>query len=223
MTGLELKDGRRLRGLTQQQAAARFGVTQAYLSMLENERRAVPDELAAKFGRAFDLPPTALPLLEKATVKEFAVELGALGYPGFKYLRRPHRLNPATFLLAALDQPELDSRVVEGLPWLVREYAGMDWDWLVPRVKVRDRQNRLGFLVTLAFAVAQKRNDPAHMSRLKQVQTLLERSRLVAEDTLCHESMTEAERKWLRNHRSREALHWNLLTDLRMENLDAAS
>jgi len=39
------------------------------------------------------------------------------------------------------------------------------------------------------------------------------------EDTLCHDSLTEAERKWLRVNRPPEAAHWNLLTDMKAENL----
>jgi hypothetical protein len=48
---------------------------------------------------------------------------------------------------------------------------------------------------------------------------LLERSRLVREDTLCHDSMTQAERKWLRQNRPPDAEHWNLLTDLDVRHL----
>ena len=47
----------------------------------------------------------------------------------------------------------------------------------------------------------------------------LERSRLVQEDTLCHDSMTKVERKWLRSNRPPEAKHWNLLTDLDVRHL----
>jgi hypothetical protein len=43
------------------------------------------------------------------------------------------------------------------------------------------------------------------------------------EDTLCHESMTEAERRWLRERRPEEARHWNLLTGLVPEHLSYAS
>jgi hypothetical protein len=39
-------------------------------------------------------------------------------------------------------------------------------------------------------------------------------------DTLCRESMTRAERAWLREHRPKSAEHWNLLTDLTVEQLE---
>jgi hypothetical protein len=99
-----------------------------------------------------NLPATALPLRsgEVATPvssrkRDFGAELGALGYPGFSYLRGRRRRNPAKVLLEALNEPNLDARVAEGLPWLAMNYADMDWDWLVRNAKVHDRQNRLGF------------------------------------------------------------------------------
>jgi len=48
---------------------------------------------------------------------------------------------------------------------------------------------------------------------------VLDRSRLVKEDTLCHDGMTQAERNWLRTNRPEEAKHWNLLTDMKAANL----
>jgi hypothetical protein len=80
--------------------------------------------------------------------------------------------------------------------------------------KMRDAQNRLGFLVTLGRQIAGKRGDGAAAARLRKVEQALDRARLVREDTLCQESLSEAERRWLRRKRSREARHWNLLTDL---------
>ena len=54
---------------------------------------------------------------------------------------------------------------------------------------------------------------------LTDSRALLERSRLVQEDTLCHDSMTKVERKWLRSDCPPEAKHWNLLTDLDVRHL----
>ena len=62
MTGEALKTGRRQANLTQQEAAWRLGLTQAYLSMLERGRRPVTAELAAHATRVFHLLPTSLPL-----------------------------------------------------------------------------------------------------------------------------------------------------------------
>jgi len=44
----QLRSARELAGLTQQSAAARMGVSQAYLAMMENGRRRVTDQLGSK-------------------------------------------------------------------------------------------------------------------------------------------------------------------------------
>jgi len=100
---------------------------------------------------------------------------------------------------------------------------GGDWDWAVQNAKLLDRQNRLGFVVTLASQLASKSTDPSPSRKLKEYAGVLDRSRLAKEDTLCHDSLTEAERKWLRVNRPPEAEHWNLLTDLKAENLPHAA
>ncbi len=84
-------------------------------------------------------------MTEPSLKHDFAAELGALGYPGFSYLNRKMRRDPAEVLLDAINESDLDTRVAEGLPWLVMTYVDMDWDWLVRNAKLRDRQNRLGF------------------------------------------------------------------------------
>lgn len=99
------------------------------------------------------------------------------------------------------------------------EVSADGWDWLVDGVKLRDRQNRLGFVATLAEQSAARAGGAARKRTLAEYVAVLERSRLVREDTPCHESLTETERKWLRENRPAEARHWNLLTDLRVENL----
>ena len=227
MTGTELRDARERAKCTQARAATKLGLTQAYLSMLERGVRPVTSRLASQAQKAFDLPPTALPL-ETVEVpfpgeSELRSDLGALGYPGFSYLRGKPTHNPAQLLFSALDQQDLDTRVVEALPWLTYTYANMNWDWLLTNAKLRDRQNRLGFVVTVARALADKARDSARSQTLADSRALLERSRLVQEDTLCHDSMTKVERKWLRTNRPPEAKHWNLLTDLDVRHLAYAS
>jgi transcriptional regulator with XRE-family HTH domain len=223
VTGEALKAGREEANLTQQEAASRLGLTQAYLSMLERGRRPVTTELATQAMKVFHLPPTALPLEADlhSTLDEsaFKAELGALGYPGFSYLRGKSHYNPARLLFLALDQNDLDRRVVEALPWLAYTYPEMDWEWLIRNAKLNDRQNRLGFVVDLAEEVAEKACEASRRRSLSQNKALIERSRLAKEDTLSHESMTQAERKWLRRNRPAKARHWNLLTDLDVRHL----
>jgi hypothetical protein len=155
--------------------------------------------------------------------RDFSTELAALGYPGFAYLRTKVRRNPAEVLLDALNEPNLDARVAEGLPWLVLAYADMDWDWLVRNAKLDDRQNRLGFAVSLATEVAERKNDSVRTQKLRACAGALESARLAREDTFCHDAMTQVERVWLREHRSPAAAHWNLLTDMKGEHLASAS
>jgi hypothetical protein len=126
-------------------------------------------------------------------------------------------------MLMALRLPDLDTRVVEALPWLARHHHNLDWNWLVERVKVADLQNRLGFVVHLARQVATHYGDDAAVAVLSSVEQRLERSRLVREDTLCRESMTTAERRWLTTERSPDAAHWNLFSDLRADRLPYAT
>jgi transcriptional regulator with XRE-family HTH domain len=223
VTGNALRTGREEAKLTQQEAASRLGLTQAYLSMLERGRRPVTTELAAQAIKVFHLPPTALPLeaefLSTLDENAFKAELGALGYPGFSYLRGKSHYNPARLLFLALDQDSLDRRVVEALPWLAYTHPGMDWEWLTRNAKLNDRQNRLGFVVDLAEEVAQKAGDASRRKSLSQNKAQIERSRLAREDTLSNDSMTQAERKWLRRNRPPKARHWNLLTDLDVKHL----
>src|SRR6266481_1212378 len=228
MTGEDLRDARQKKGWTQDETAERLGVTQAYLSMLENGRRLMPSDLARLAVETLQAPPTALPVhahaLETPVGSEkLGLELAALGYPGFAHVRAKARRNPAEVLLTALNAANLETRVTEGLPWLALAYADMDWDWVVQNAKLLDRQNRLGFVVTLASQLASKTSEPHRSGRLREYLGVLERSRLVKEDTLCHDSLTEAERKWLRSNRPAEAAHWNLLTDMKAENLPHAT
>jgi hypothetical protein len=102
--------------------------------------------------------------------------------------------------------------VVEGLPWLLLRYAPFDDRWLVREAKLRDLQNRLGFVVSLARRLAERRGDHDEVRVLEVLEAQLERSRLAREDTLC-KSVREPQRRWLVAHRGEEARHWNLLTD----------
>jgi len=151
--------------------------------------------------------------------RDFAAELGTLGYPDFSYLKATMTPKPDEVLLDALGEPDLDARVLEGLPWLALTYMDMDWDWLVQNAKLHQRQNWLGFVVSLASELAEGKNDRHGSSKLRQCLDILERARLSQEDTFCHDSMTQTERAWVREHRSPTAARWNLLTDMKAEQL----
>ena len=205
-----LKKARVDRGWSQQEAAARLGVSQAYLSLLESGRRTTAP-LARRLMQVYDLSPTVLPVevvRENVTVEFLAHELASLGYPGFAHLRgKAKRANPAEFLLTALGQRNLEARVAEGLPWLVLQYPDMPLEWLVREARARILQNRLGFVVTLGRCAG-------HGNDLQPLEQTLADSRLEKEDSFCKE-LNEAERRWLRTHSSEEAKQWHLLSDLR--------
>ncbi len=221
MTGEELRDGRKRRRWTQADLADRLGVSQGYVCLLERGQRSVPPVMAQKVARLLDVPATALPLQSTSTpLAEDAATtaLATVGYPGFAYRRRRQRLNPAELLLRALKTSDLDARVVEALVWVALTYANLDWDWLVRQAKLDDLQTRLGFLVTLARQLAEQRGNAEASARLARAEETLDYSRLQREDAF-RLSMTEAERKWLRQHRSPEATRWNVLTNLNASEL----
>ena len=222
MEGPALKQARLAAGRTQAEAARRLGITQAYLSMVERGARPVSRTLASKAAKVFQVPATDLALgawqPHGRDDRYFKTALARLGYPGFGYLRGGRKRNPAEVMMDALDADNLDPRVTEALPWLAVVYPGMNWDWLTSQAKLRDRQNRLAYLLT----VAEKKSLPDAARTIAARVAELERSRLAREDTLCAGSMTQAERKWLRAHRPAAAAHWNLLTDLTAEQLDYA-
>jgi transcriptional regulator with XRE-family HTH domain len=216
MTGQELRDARKARGWTQAELAGHLAVSQGYVCLLERDQRPVPGPLAQKLASLLNLSPNRRPLGSSTAPLEADAAtraLGTLGYPGFAHYRQRQTLNPADLLLKALRTPELDARVVEALVWVALTYADLDWEWLTREAKVNDLQNRLGFLVTLARQLAEGAGSADAAARLALPEEALGHSRLLREDAF-RPSMTEAERRWLREHRPPEAVHWNVLTNL---------
>ncbi len=198
----------------------RLGVSQPYLAMLERGQRRLTPKLALRVAKLYELAPTTVPrsqreLPARLDAATLARDAAGLGYPGFAYLRSRRRTpkNPGEVLLTALAQDDLEPRLVEALPWLVLRYSTLDWSWVVREAKVRDLQNRLGFVVGLARQLAVRVGDGRKARSLLDLEAALDRSRLAREDTLCRSSLPEAERRWLVEHRPEAAKHWNLLTD----------
>ena len=230
MLGEELREGREQKGWTQEEAASKLGVSQPYLSLLEKGMRRVPEKLARKAATAYGLSAVTLPVeADWDTVQHkdegaLAADLAALGYPGFSHLKPSRKKkNPAEVLLSGLSARDLNSRLTEALPWVLLKYPHLDWQSLVKAVKVRDLQNRLGFVTSVARRLAEKLGENEKAELLSSKEHILERSRLMLEDTLCHDSLTKAERKWLDTYRPAEAKYWRLLTDLTPEQLSYAS
>lgn len=224
MAVVALKTRRKQLGLTQMMAASRLGVSQPYLALLEKGERPLTPKLAEKAMRVLRLPATVLPmsderLEESCSGEQLAKELGALGYPGFAYLRKGPKRNPAELLVRALSKDDLEARLAEALPWLLVQYPDMNHAWLVREAKLRNQTNRLGFVVSLAFESV--KDDDRVPDETKTVLAVLlnelRKSRLVEEQTFGQSSVTEAEKQWLRENRPEEARYWNLLTDWKPE------
>jgi hypothetical protein len=223
MSGTDLRAARETLGLTQVVAARRWRVSQAYLSLMEQGRRPVPERLARLAVRTEPKLATGLALHSaRSSSPDFERLLGSLGYPAFAYLGQAKTVeNPAAVVLAALRASVLPARVTEALPWVFLKYPHLDWDWLVDQVRLLNRQNRLGFLVTTARELAERGGDETSRLLLERVERRLEDARLVKEDAF--RSLTEVERDHLRVSRPPAAAHWNVLTNLQVDHLRYAS
>jgi transcriptional regulator with XRE-family HTH domain len=221
MTGLALETVRKRQGVSQVKAAQLLGLSQPMLSHMETGKRNVSLDVAQRAAKLFGAEATALPLDSESRHSDDALasELGALGYPGYVHLSGSLR-NPAELLLDALDHADLDVRTTEGLPWVVLKYPHLDWAWLLREAKLRNRQNRLGFVVALANRVALQNGPLVALNVLEPVLLELEDARLVKEDTLCQESWPPSRKQHVRALRSRLAAHWNL--DTRLSEVDLA-
>jgi hypothetical protein len=196
---------------------------------METGKRPLSNRVVRRATRVLDVPACVLPISDlssdrKPTNEKVADELARLQYPGLAYLtaQKPTE-NPTALLLHALALDDLDARLVEALPWLLLQFGELDSEYLLKHARARDLQNRLGFVLALARAVAE--HNPSYHHRLGELLELerrLERSRLAREDTFGQSRMTERMRTWLRDNRSDAARHWNLLTDLRREHLPYA-
>ena len=228
MSTLGFKDARAERGLTQREVAARLGVSQSYVALLERGKRPLTPSLARKAARFLNLRPTAVPCdphprSKRTTTDSLAKSLSALGYPGFAYLRAGWTRNPSEVLVEALQQDDLDSRVAEALPWVLLNYPDLDRDWLLRETRLHGLTNKLGFLVSLALRFLEQRGNhqPGTYRVLQELEQSLEQSRLEAESIL-GPRLSEAQKEWVRQNRTEDANRWHVLTTWRPEHLQYA-
>lgn len=224
MRAKQWKSGRENVGMTQVVAARALDVSQPYLSQLEKGLRAPSADLARKAAKLYAVP-AALPLpgrseLHKFSPNDLQKKLASLGYPGFEHVRSKAMRNPAEVVLGAVLKLDLDTRLVEALPWVLSTYTDLNWEWLRDRAKLHNAQNKLGYLVHLAEQTAGALPRRQVLSKWAKE---LEGARLAHEGTLCRDSMPEPERNWLRANRPAAAAHWNLLTSLSAEQLSYAA
>jgi transcriptional regulator with XRE-family HTH domain len=224
MTGDDVRKARNAVGLNQQELAAKLGVSQGYVSLLERNQRAVPAHLATKLAAVLEMSPTVLPVRDAKSLNsdQAAKTLGALGYEPFGYLPHRRRVNPAEVLMAVLRTDDVDARVVEALPWLVVQYSDLNWDLVVRCAKQDDGQNRLGFVLSLGRGLAESLHNLKATKTLGEWEQKLEKSRLQEDDSFSRKAVTNAEVNWLRLHRSPEAERWNVLSTLSVETLSHA-
>ncbi|MBX7173958.1 MAG: helix-turn-helix transcriptional regulator [Pyrinomonadaceae bacterium] len=224
----KILESRKERGWEQIETAKKLGISQTYLSLLETGKRPISKQIARKAIKVLGLSAEVLPFeisldnLIPAQNDVLAKQLGSLGYPPFAYLKSKQKKNPAEVLLSALKSDNLEIRVVEALPWIVFNFPQMDWQTVIKIAKINDLQNRLGFVVNLAENLAIKSKDYDTLNLLREKKLELAKSRLLREESLCHNSITEVEKKWLKNNRSKEAKFWRLLTDLEIKHLNYA-
>lgn len=225
MTGEQLLKARVSRNWEQQETADKLKVSQPYLSLIEAGKRPIPEKIARRAVRLFKLPPTALPVKNfikapcSKTEELLASQLAALGYPGFSHLKKTEKVNPAVVLISTLQKDDIDSRIVEALPWLIYNFSEMNWMHIINSAKLDDAQNRLGFLISLALDLALNSNDETRTRLFKELLLNLERSKLVYEDSFRRSSLTEPEKKWLKKNRPRPARHWRVLSNLSADHL----
>ena len=123
---------------------------------------------------------------------QLAKQLAALGYEGFVHVRScGWQKNPAVVLVAALAQPELEARLFEALPWVMVRYTNISTEWLMQQAKLRDLQNRLGFVTTLAreWVEQQTSGDTDHLETLRKLEDSLEKSKLAKVEPLSTASL----------------------------------
>ena len=225
MNGEQLLKARLSRDWEQQEAAARLKVSQPYLSLIEAGKRPVTEQLALRAVRVFNLPPTALPVKHSPNASRSKIEnllasqLAGLGYPKFSHSKKTRKVNPAAVLMSALEKDALDSRTVEALPWLVFNISDMNWSQVVATAKLNDTQNRLGFLLSLAYTRIKQIGSESKKQSFKELLSILEKSRLIRDDSFWQQALTASEKAWLRKNRPRAARHWRVLSNLSADHL----
>jgi len=223
----ELRLGRKRAGLTQTKAARLLGLSQAYLSLLENGERAMTSRVARLAGKLYGLP-NALPLPTRPDVSpsssdKLVRQLAGLGYPGYAHVRPRSLANPAQVVLEAVTLEDRGERVARAIPWVLSRYPDLDWEWLVDQTRLKNAQNRVGFLVSLARQLLDlDKPDPKGAERLREAEWRLESAKLVAESTLDQRPVSDPEREWIRENRPELARRWNVLSTLTVEQVRLA-
>jgi transcriptional regulator with XRE-family HTH domain len=225
MNSSQLLQARQNKHWEQIETAEKLGVSQSYLSLLESGKREITKKISHRAIKIFRLSACALPIeknLDETIVgknDELTKDLGTLGYPKFAFLKSNVNKNPLEVLFLSLKTENLESRLVEALPWLVFTFSDLDWETLFKLVKINDLQNKLGFVISLARKSAERLKDRSKMEFLCKKELELSNSRLFQE-AVFSQNLTETEKKWLKNNRSKDAKFWRVLSDLEIKHFD---
>ena len=169
MSGAQVRAARERLGLTQQQAARRWRLSQPYVSLVEHDKRPTPHRLASPWRT---LSPRWLlgcpfkPVRPSLTTCRCSSVLSVIRDSGTSPRRAMSRIQRVV-ALAALRTPVVPARVTEALPWLLVTFVNLDWGWLLDNAKLSNVQNRLGFLVHLAKAARRtaRRSERCRLAR----------------------------------------------------------
>jgi hypothetical protein len=177
---------------------------------------------AFDFCKVVALPFCAHVVQEIQMCVDLASQLSLLGYPGFAYLNTStiSAVNVIEFLLLAISTDSLDVRSIEALPWVLLEYWQLDFKGLVEASVKQRQQNRLGFLVNLARRVSDGISNSRRTNKLRELECSLNDVREDRECGWMRSPINDAEKRWMLQHRSKEARHWRVLTSLSPEHLD---
>jgi transcriptional regulator with XRE-family HTH domain len=201
MKPTDLRKARLAQNWSQTEVAARLGVSQAYVNMLERGKRKVTRKLMRRLVEVYWLSPEVLPISdafdEHADTQSLIASLARLGYPGFVYLGTKGALkNPAEVLLSALAQDTLDPRAAEALPWVNLHFWRMDCTWLVAQARRLNLQNRLGFVVSIARQLSERDGENDERTRvLRELEARLDESRLAKVDFFYRPARTPGSRE----------------------------
>jgi hypothetical protein len=88
--------------------------------------------------------------------------------PGFEHVRSTAMTNPAEVVLSVVVKRDLDTRLVEALPWVLSAYTDLNLEWLRSRAKLHNAQNRLGYLMHLATQTARALPEHARAAQISK-------------------------------------------------------
>ena len=207
MTGNRMQQFRQNSGWNQARLAARLGVAQAYVSMMERED--VRCRIAWRGGAiCFSCRPRFCRCPDKGAGQTGRRGLDCresrpVGISWFQvFVQARTKTASCRASSPGIGPPAARTEASEALAWLLLQFEDLDAAWLVGEAESPDLQNRLGFTVSLARNVAHHSPEFGHRSRsLKALEEKLKPSRLANEGTFGGGEMSQGMPAWVRKNR----------------------